>query len=331
MPTWYATGAGNINSVGRFNSLPNGTGTTLTWPPASGDILVANGRVITVNVSVDLGSGFLRADLFGGATSAAGYFSAAAGVSITANLAGVGDYGYVLRNATGGTVYLVGDITGPVNTNYFTVYNQSSTLQVTGTVNGGAATNSYGIENATGGTVNVTGTVNGSSASNAIGIRNSGTGTVNLTGTANGGSNATADGIRNASTGTVTVTGNAIAATAPGVRNQAGGTLTLTGYAQASTTQAGAINDAQGVLTVGETRSASNGLGAVSGAFRYASATAAKDIAYAADAQMSMTVINVAATVPAVGDVRKNVIYGDGAYIGTLNLGNRNTSMLGRF
>jgi hypothetical protein len=83
---------------------------------------------------------------------------------------------------------------------------------------------------------------------------------------------------------------------------------------------------------VGETRSASNGRPAVAGAFRYASTTAAKSMPYtASEGQISMTVLDVAAIVPAESDVRKGLIYGDGAYTGTLPLGRNRTSMAGRF
>jgi hypothetical protein len=44
-----------------------------------------------------------------------------------------------------------------------------------------------------------------------------------------------------------------------------------------------------------------------------------------------MTVLDVAAIVPAESDVRKGLIYGDGAYTGTLPLGRNRTSMAGRF
>jgi hypothetical protein len=120
-------------------------------------------------------------------------------------------------------------------------------------------------------------------------------------------------------------------ASAVGINNAAAGTLTLSGYAQASTGFAGANNAAQGILQVGETRSASNGRGAVTGAFRYASATAAKTMPYTPDGQISMTVLNVAALVPAESDVRSTVVYGDGAYTGALPLGRSRTSMAGRF
>jgi hypothetical protein len=44
-----------------------------------------------------------------------------------------------------------------------------------------------------------------------------------------------------------------------------------------------------------------------------------------------MTVLDVAAIVPAESDVRKGLVYGDGAYTGTLQLGRNRTSMAGRF
>jgi hypothetical protein len=334
MATWFATANGNINSAGRWAPNPNGSGTALTWPPASGDILVANGKVIDVNVSTNLGSGQFRTDAFGGATLDAGFFRAStAGVTMTGDFVGVGAYGYIVRNTSSGTVSLVGNVTGGALAGYVGVFADTagSTTNITGIVTGGSATNTWGVNvsNAAA-TVNITGSCIGGSGATAHGAMNGAGGTLTLTGTATGGSGS-GSGVRNQSTGTAIVTNAVASATASGIFNNAGGTFTVSGYAQASTAQSGAANSAQGILEVGETRSASNGLGAVTGAFRFASATAAKTMPYTPDGQISMTVLDVAAIVPAESDVRKGLVYGDGAYTGTLPLGRNRTSMAGRF
>lgn len=283
MATWYATAAGNINTAGRWNSLPNGAGTAMTWPPASGDVLVANSYVITVNVSVNLGAGELRVDTTGGATTG-GYFNCTtAGVSVTANFFG------------GGGTYVI-------------VWNNSGIGYFVGNIIGGGSANQYGVAILQG-TVNATGTVTGGSGTNAWGIFMN-AGTVNLTGDAAGGIGA--DGIRcNADTTSLTVTGNAIAgASTAAITNAFGGPVTVSGYAQAFAAAPAVANVLQGVLSVGETRSASNGRPAVFGAFRYASASALVHKPIAADGS-TLTMRPVAAfALPDEATVRNGVSYG---------------------
>lgn len=247
MATWYAAAAGNINTAGRWNSLPNGTGTALTWPPASGDILVTNGFIVTINVSVNLGSGEFSNTSIGGATPG-GYFNCpTGGISITGNTARSAANQFVIRvGHFSGIVYIVGDSYG-------------------------SAAGSYGIYLATGATLNITGNSFGSdTVSNAYAIGNNG-GTINFTGTATAG--AVGRAIANLAATTTNITGNAVASTGtmPAALNASTGTLTVSGYAQASNTSEAVVNSVAGVVSVGETRSASNGRPAVLGAFRYAS------------------------------------------------------------
>jgi hypothetical protein len=331
MAVWFARTTGNINTVNKWNSAADGSGSWLTWPPASGDVLMANGIAITINVNTNLGAtGQLRNDTASGAT-AGGLVTIGNGISLTANVfAGVSSCIFS-SSATG---FIVGSITGgSASGSYGVNYQGTGTLTITGDVNGGSGANGVGVYNHTsGGTINITGTLR-SSVNNSGAIYNAGSGTVNVTGDVIGMtvSGAQAYTALNNSTGTINITGNAIAGVGEACRNNAGGTLTVSGYAQASTTSAALNNVAQGVLQVGETRSASNGLGAVTSAFRFASATAAKTMPYTPDGQISMTVLDVAAIVPAESDVRKGLVFGDGAYTGTLQLGRNRTSMAGRF
>jgi hypothetical protein len=294
-----------------WNSAPAGGGTVLTWPPAVDDILVANNQTIRVNVSVSVAQ--YRNGTTGGAT-AGGFFQCnTSGVSITG--IGYNDAG----NANG----------------IFRSILASGTLFFVGGMTGGSLANSYILYVATGTTtINVTGNVAGGTGVQSFGIALTGafTGTVNLTGDAiSGAAISNGNAVNNNSGGNVTVTGNSIASGSVGMANGQSGTVTVSGYAQASDTQAAISNVAQGILQVGETRSAANGRGAVVGAFRYASATTAKTMPYTPEGQISMTVLDVAAIVPAESDVRKTVVYGDGAYTGTLPLGRSRTSMAGRF
>lgn len=111
MATWFAKKTANIDAENVWNSAANDSGSWLTWPPASGDVLIANGFTITVNVSVDLGAtGEVRNDTTGGATTG-GRFALSPDVTLTANVyAGAttiaqGCVGLVNGNAT-----IVGDV-----------------------------------------------------------------------------------------------------------------------------------------------------------------------------------------------------------------------------
>jgi hypothetical protein len=308
MATWFATAAGNINTAGRWNSAPDGSGTTLTWPPASGDILVCNGRNITVNVSATVAE--CRNDTTGGAT-AGGFFQPSNGVTLTANTY-TGTVGQcVFFNAAAG--FLVGNVyAGSGNSSYGVNVQGTGTLNITGNVYGGTNTNCAGVLSSAGApTINIAGDVFGGTGTNSRGAQVFVPGsTINITGNAIAGSGSGASGIEN---------------------SQSTSTVTVTGYVQASTVNAGANNAAQGIVSIGETRSASNGRPAVTGAFRYASATAAKSLPIVAGTQKTLAVLDVAALVPDAGDVRSTVVYGDGAYTGTLPVNRKRLSMAGRF
>jgi hypothetical protein len=335
MATWFAQTTGNINAANMWNSNPGGGGTVLTWPPASGDVLVANGKTVTLNVNTDLGpNGEIRNDTTGGAT-AGGFFGTGttSGLSITANIPVGGTLVTLYQHNRTGTVSIVGNITSTGGTpqNLNCIANLTTgTINITGNIN-----SSFGaVANAAGGTINITGNITSTGAGGTYAVDNGAGGTVNVTGTVTDSGTGTATGFQNRGVGTINLTGNAShtgAGTRGCIYNSSTGTATVSGFVQASNTAPGAENTAQGILQVGETRSASNGLGAVTGAFRFASATAAKTMPYTPDGQISMTVLDVAAIVPAESDVRKSVIYGDGAYTGTLQLGRNRTSMAGRF
>lgn len=354
MAVWFARQTANINAANVWNAAANGSGAWLTWPPASGDVLMANGFTLTVNADVLLGAaGELRNDSANGAT-AGGQFTVASTRTITGNIY-AGDAGNrCLQISTGGNVTLAGNAYGGTAVNAFAIQ-IAAALTMTGNAYGGTAINTSGIYT-TSGTLTFTGTGYGGSVGHGLHI--SGTTTVTIAGDMVGGTSTNANGLFNGTTPPITMTGNAVAGTvaagvsnaiagatttitgnaiagagsaAFGVTNPSTGTVTVSGYAQASPSAAAISNALQGIVTVGETRSASNGRGAVVGAFRYASATAAKTMPYTPDGQISMTVLDVAAIVPAETDVRQTVVYGDGAYTGTLPLGRNRASMAGRF
>lgn len=304
MATWFARLTNtNINAANMWNAAPDGSGTALTWPPAVDDILVANNQIIRLNVSTTVAE--IRSDTTGGATAGGQFQYNIAGVSLTANVLGDRISGAILRAIVA-----------------------SGAVNFVGSLNGGSGVGML-ISTGSNPTVNITGNLS-SGANQAIRLTGTTTAQVNITGDVTAGQIVCVE-ISSSGATAVNVTGNAVAGAAAAITNSQSGSVSVAGYAQASATQPAITNNAQGVVTVGETRSASNGRPAITGAFRYASATAAKTMPYTPDGQISMTVLDVAAIVPAESDVRKGLIYGDGAYAGTLPLGRSRTSMAGRF
>jgi hypothetical protein len=321
---------------------------------------MANSFTLAVNADVLLGaSGELRNDTANGAT-AGGQFTVQSTRTITGNVYAGSTGIRCLQCTTGGNLTYTGDAYGGTAASQYGVNLSAGTLTMTGNAYGGTATAAHGVYctagtlvftgngygNATGAAsgiqlggaltaCTITGDMYGGGATNAFGFGlSSNTPTINMTGNAYGG--AVASGVVNAiATQTFNLTGNAIAGSgsaAYGVSNTAAGACNISGYVQATSTTPAVNNAGQGVVQIGETRSASNGRVAVIGAFRYASATAAKSMPYTvSEGQISMTVLDVAATVPAVTDVRNGVVYGDGAYTGTLSLGQSNANMAGQF
>lgn len=208
-------------------------------------------------------------------------------------------------------------------------YSGTGTFTITGNCYGGAVSSSYGAFISSAGTLNITGDCISGASFASVGAGTTGVGTLNITGNCLG--TLPGRGAYCFSTGTVNVTGNVIAGEGVGAEVRVSGTLNISGYTQASSTKAGVLNLAEGIVEVGETRSAPNGRGAIDGAFRYASATAAVAKPIINGAQETLSVLDVAALVPAVDKVRQGVIYGDGAYTGTKQGVQRHIDMRGRF
>lgn len=363
MAVWFARQTANINAANVWNSAADGSGSWLTWPPAAGDILMANGFTLTVNADVLLGAnGEIRNDNANGAT-AGGIYNVSTARTITgnvyqgsvgarcievsgasANLSFTGNaYGSNTGNAFGirlnsGALTFTGNAYGGAGSAAYGVYQISGTLVFTGNVYGGPGpgTNTAGLNIIGATSAAITGNMYGGNGANNWGLGTAtGTFTVNMTGNVYGGTGIAGAYIGSA-TNTFNLTGNVIAdsASSTGYGVQApttSGPITISGYAQATTTTPAVLNSGQAVVTIGETRSASNGRGAVIGAFRYASATAAKSLPIIAGSQRTLSVLDVAALIPDEGAVRKGVIYGDGAYTGTVPLNRKRTSMAGRF
>jgi len=206
MATWFAQASSvNIDSASLWNSVAGGGGTVLTWPPASGDNLVANGNTaIALNVDFNIGTGILTTGTTLGGT-AGGNFTLTTARTITAGIL-AGTTECVSKSGTnpwtwngtviGGTASVVG--LGIVGTSTFTF---------TGTASGGSGTGAHGI-NVSSGTINMTGNAYGGS-STGVGIRHSGGG-VTLTMTGNSSGSATGAGVQTTG-GTFVLNGNAVA------------------------------------------------------------------------------------------------------------------------
>lgn len=202
MSDWYCqNSSSNINDANNWNSNPAGGGDVLTWPPASGDNLYANGKTsISINVDFDIGSGTLRTDA--GSGTAGGGFTIASNRTLTCNL------------LAGSTACVV--LSG------------SRTVSITGNSTGGSTAGANGISTSSGSTITLNGTATGGSA-NSHGIyHNSGGATIAVT-NAVGGSSGTSYGIYNGVTSgvSITVTDTATGAVSVAVWNK-GSSSTVT-------------------------------------------------------------------------------------------------------
>jgi hypothetical protein len=298
--------------------LANQTGNwsaTSTWVggvlPTSGDVVVANNKTVTVDISPTVSE--VRNDATGGAT-AGGSFTLSSGVTLRANvISGSGNsvnncvafggaspnsasiVGNVffssagnmpaVQNNSSGTLNIVGNCDGGF-VNYLSnaVTNASSgVINITGTVTGGPIGSSHGVVNSAGGTINISGVVVGGKAGNIWGALNQSTGTINITGSVLGGSVSTAYGVNNQSTGTVTIVGSATGGNvSPAAFNTTTGILNVTravgnGFGLGSsgmTSQPGVVSNVAGSLTnVEEIEYGSLGQSPTSGPIRFVDKT----------------------------------------------------------
>jgi hypothetical protein len=180
--TYFAQSSSNINASNVWNTAANGSGSYLTWPPAAGDVLMANGKTITVNVSVTVAE--VRNDTTGGAT-VGGYFDLTNGVTLTANIYAGGAAGQCVRFALAypNTAAIVGNILGgSIANSYGLAQSSTGVLTITGNITGGSANNTYGIYRS-GGVLNITGNLTGGSGTNSSGVNmEAGSETVTITG-----------------------------------------------------------------------------------------------------------------------------------------------------
>ena len=235
MANRFARKTGNLNAADVWSDTPSGTA-SVSFIPTTGDVAMANGFAITVNVDATFTEA--RNDANAGAT-AGGYFDLISGVTLTADvLAGTANSVCVrFQLAAPAIAYIAGNVTAGGGAGATAVANLSSgTLAITGNVTGGAfAVTAQGVYNLSNGTLNITGTVTGGLGS--AGAYNNAAGTMTITGTVIGGSAATAYGAQNNGAGIMTVNGSVYGSptsVAPGVFGTVGSYTYANGSGYAS-------------------------------------------------------------------------------------------------
>jgi len=216
---------------GNFNSTATWTGGVV---PGSADVAVANNKIIYININTTVTE--LRNDTTGSAT-AGGVFYIQPNITLSGNIfagsTGSTTTACVAFTGTAGTnAFVVGNVTGgTANATSFGLNNVSNgTISLTGNVNGGSASNSFGIytPGLTTGTINVSGNIAASSSSVAASLNS---GNLNLIGNATG--STASRGIEFASSGTLAITGNVTGGTGSanvfGVNNTGSGSVNVYG------------------------------------------------------------------------------------------------------
>ena len=264
---------------------------TSTWVggvvPSSGDVVVANNKTVTIDISPTVsqvrndatgggtaGGGFnlnngitLRADIYGGSTVGAVCvnFSLASpnSANIIGNLYGGSANGtaHAVANTSSGTLNITGNCAG--GSGGSGVNNTSNgIINITGNCIGGIAFQCFGVWATGSGTITIVGNITGGSSQQSHGVQNgSSTAIINIIGNVFGGTNVSVSqfGVNNNSTGTINITGNVYGGYTFAVNNASTGTVSITGSAIGGNISAAANNASTGVLNV--TRAVGNNFG----------------------------------------------------------------------
>lgn len=239
MPTYYARKTGNVNAADVWATTPTGTASDVFSTFTTADTLVANGFTVSLNVSVTVGE--VRADTIGGATAGGTFFfGTVSGVTLTANVNGVGSTanGMIQSAAGANNVTIVGNVTGG-NVSTVRWMANSGTLNIIGSVTGGTSGSAVLYDGVGASVINITGNITGGTAANGFGLNTASSGyTINITGNVTGGLTASSYGASIGNSGTVTITGGIVGGSVgPGLFNTNNGTTTVIG----TTTGGGAV------------------------------------------------------------------------------------------
>lgn len=210
MANYYCqNSSSNIDAANNWNDVPAGGGNVLTWPPASGDNLYANGKTnITINVDFNIGTGRLSTEAGPAPGTVGGTFITSANRVLTCHIYAGSTYGVTVGGDT--TFSITGDIFGGGSTNAGGItVGSTSTVTHTGNATGGTGTQAPGIWNGSSSTGTTSGTVTGGSGDTASGIWNRSSGAWSVV-NATGGTHINAPGVKSDGSAAVTVTGNII-------------------------------------------------------------------------------------------------------------------------
>ena len=167
MPTYYAQAAGAIQSV-VWDTVPTGGGSTLTWPPGVGDVLVANGKAITWAAAdvPTLTCARLTTAAEGGTAGGNFALSGSTAVAVIADIV-AGSSMCVTSTHTGkgaDKVAVTGNLTGGLLDRYGWRQSGVGDLAVTGNITGGGGRDSYGLDVIAASTVAVVGDITAGTA-----------------------------------------------------------------------------------------------------------------------------------------------------------------------
>lgn len=246
MPTYYAQAAGAIQSV-VWDTIPTGGGSTLTWPPGVGDVLVANGKALTWQAAAvpSLTCTRLTTAAEGGTDGGGFALSGSTAVAITADiLAGTSKCITCTHTGTGANkVTVTGNLQsgGPGTDCYAWNHTGVGSLAVTGNCTAGSVYKSSCLFIFAASVVTVNGIATGGSADQCRGITlNSNGCSLTLTGSLQGGTHRGAPGVfvQGVSATGCLINGNVLSgAEGPGLYNNyaqpyvtVNGTVTAAGY-----------------------------------------------------------------------------------------------------
>ena len=215
---YYAQGANssNVNDLNQWNTIPAGGGSVLTWPPANGDVLYANGKT-GLKVNVSFGSVGVVATLSTEAGPAPGTagdgfaLTTADNLTIYANFTAGTTTCLTITGSTGGFT-LFGNLTGGGTAAAMAVTDSHTvaTATINGNVLGGTGdVYAYGYRSTGAGPTVINGNCTSSIGSGCV---SSGPGNITINGDSIGGAAAslTSAGSYASSTGIITITGNII-------------------------------------------------------------------------------------------------------------------------
>lgn len=213
-----ATASGSMTAVGHSVDLIAwaatqgascaSSGTALTWPPATGDILNYNGCT-NGYVTADPGSASVQVTLTNDATNTGGGFvyPTAANATLHANVTGVSAAALTITGSTGGGTISGNILGGGTSSVGVTDQHSSVTVNVIGNITAGSTTTSNGYYLSGSGSLIVTGdVVLGSATVPALSAASSGN--ITLNGNCIGSDTVTGQACNAPSTGSITITGS---------------------------------------------------------------------------------------------------------------------------